>query len=214
MRPDRRVLSLASIAAHTERLVLRPLRLSDEASFVYADRASREAWAPWTPAGTASLSSEDRFARELERSVRGAAAGTHLRLGAFLDSGRTNQTMSDRSDDTFVGLFALNDIVRGVFQSAHASWQLSVDRLGEGYGTEGVRGLLKLAFAAAGEGVALHRVQANIMPANTPSLRLAARVGFRREGVAERYLKIADRWEDHVMFAITVEEWASESIEG
>jgi len=32
-------------------------------------------------------------------------------------------------------------------------------------------------------------------------------VGFRREGIAARYLRIAGRWEDHVMHAVTREEW-------
>ena len=45
------------------------------------------------------------------------------------------------------------------------------------------------------------------MPGNAPSLRVAEKVGLRREGLALRYLKIANRWEDHVMFAITREEW-------
>ena len=38
-------------------------------------------------------------------------------------------------------------------------------------------------------------------------MRLARSVGFRREGDALRYLHIAGEWQDHVMFAITVEEW-------
>jgi ribosomal-protein-alanine N-acetyltransferase len=31
---------------------------------------------------------------------------------------------------------------------------------------------------------------------------------FREEGVAQRYLEINGVWEDHVRYAITVEEWA------
>jgi [ribosomal protein S5]-alanine N-acetyltransferase len=30
---------------------------------------------------------------------------------------------------------------------------------------------------------------------------------IRNEGVAERYLEINGTWEDHVRYAITVEEW-------
>jgi ribosomal-protein-alanine N-acetyltransferase len=30
---------------------------------------------------------------------------------------------------------------------------------------------------------------------------------FREEGVAQRYLEINGVWEDHVRYAITVEEW-------
>ena len=31
---------------------------------------------------------------------------------------------------------------------------------------------------------------------------------YREEGVAERYLEINGVWEDHIRYAITVEEWA------
>jgi ribosomal-protein-alanine N-acetyltransferase len=45
------------------------------------------------------------------------------------------------------------------------------------------------------------------MPANAASLRIAEKAGFRREGLASAYLKIAGAWEDHVMLATTREEW-------
>ena len=33
------------------------------------------------------------------------------------------------------------------------------------------------------------------------------KLGLREEGIAERYLEINGVWEDHVRYAITVEEW-------
>ena len=38
-------------------------------------------------------------------------------------------------------------------------------------------------------------------------MRVLDKVGYRREGTAERYLCIAGAWEDHVLFAMTAEEW-------
>jgi ribosomal-protein-alanine N-acetyltransferase len=52
----------------------------------------------------------------------------------------------------------------------------------------------------------LHRLQAAIMPRNAASLRVIEKLEFRREGYAERYLQIAGRWEDHILFAKTSEE--------
>jgi ribosomal-protein-alanine N-acetyltransferase len=167
---------------------------ADEAGFVEMVLASGEAWAPWVPKVDASLTPAARFRREVERARRGAEAGTHLRLIASLDG-------------EIVVLFALNDIVRGVFENGHAAWQVSARQMGRGVGTEGVHALLAAAFEEAPNGVGLHRVQANIMPGNLASLRIAQKVGFRREGVAERYLRIAGRWEDHVIHALTREEW-------
>lgn len=185
---------IGRIVRSTPRLLLRPLDPSDAAAFLHMLEVSREAWAPWTPARDPGVSDHDLFDRELRRARSGARTGTHLRLGAFA------------GDGALVGLFAVNEIVRGVLQSGYASWQVSADRWRRGFGTEAVQALLDVAFDPAPEGLGLHRVQANIMPSNAPSLRIAEKVGFRREGEALRYLLIAGRWEDHVMFAMTRED--------
>jgi ribosomal-protein-alanine N-acetyltransferase len=52
----------------------------------------------------------------------------------------------------------------------------------------------------------LHRIQAGVMPRNTPSNRVMEKAGFRREGLALNYLKINGVWEDHVLYAVTAED--------
>lgn len=187
--------ALPDLTRRTDRLTLRTLSRGDEEEFIRAVLESREAWAPWTPAASPTLTAADLYRNELERTTRSRAAGTHLRLAAFDAGGR------------LVGFFALNEIVRGVFQSAYASWQIRAGFEGRGLGTEGARTLVDIAFAPLPGGIGLHRVQANIMPANVASVRVAEKVGFRREGVALRYLRIAGSWTDHAMFALTAEEW-------
>lgn len=189
---------LPEIVRRTERLVLRRLRGDDEAEFVRAVVESSDEWRPWSPAAPSNLTPGDLFQRELDRAVSRAEAGTHLRLAAFDDDGR------------LAGLFSLNEIVRGVFHSAHAGWQVRSGWTGRGLGTEGVRALLAIAFDRPPDGLGLHRVQANIIPSNAASMRLAEKIGFRREGLAERYLRIAGEWQDHAMFALTAEEWPPE----
>jgi len=44
----------------------------------------------------------------------------------------------------------------------------------------------------------LHRIEANIMPKNKRSLRVAPKLGFVNEGTASQYLKINGKWEDHI----------------
>lgn len=185
---------IGRIVRSTSRLLLRPLDGSDAAAFLHMLEVSREAWRPWTPAPAPDVGDRELFERELRRVRAGARTGSHLRLGGFTDDG------------ALAGIFALNEIVRGVFQSAYASWQVSADRWSRGLGTEGARALLDIAFDPPPDGLGLHRVQANIMPSNAPSLRIAEKVGFRREGTALSFLLIAGRWEDHAMFAITRED--------
>ena len=54
----------------------------------------------------------------------------------------------------------------------------------------------------------LHRVQAAVMPRNAASIRVLEKNGFRREGLAPRYLRINGEWEDHLIFARTAEDEA------
>jgi [ribosomal protein S5]-alanine N-acetyltransferase len=124
----------------------------------------------------------------------GLREGTECRLVGFLADGR------------IAGLFNLTQIFRRALQGAFAGWSVNAEVARQGYATEGVIALLDLAFAAEPAGLGLHRVQANIVPTNVPSLRVAEKAGFRREGLALRYLKIAGEWRDHAMYAKLADE--------
>jgi ribosomal-protein-alanine N-acetyltransferase len=150
---------------------------------------SKAHFAPWIPDVTA----EELFERSMRKVEDRAVRDTHLRL------------VAEHSDGRLIGLFAVGDIVRGFFECAYVSWSVSEEFKSQGYGTEGARGLLDVAFSVS-HGLGLHRVQANVIPSNARSIRLAERVGFRREGLGERYLRIAGKWQDHAMYAKTVEE--------
>lgn len=104
-------------------------------------------------------SCEEMFRRAMAKAEAGRREGTHYRMVGVLD------------DDRIAGFFTLGDIVRGVFQNAYVGWKVNVEVARLGYGTEGVRALLDFAFAP--DGAALHRIKANVIPSNTPSIRLA-----------------------------------------
>ena len=53
--------------------------------------------------------------------------------------------------------------------------------------------------------VGLHRVEINVRPENTASLRVIQKLGFRYEGLKQRYIHINGDWRDHYVFAITKE---------
>ena len=93
-----------------------------------------------------------------------------------------------------IGMFCLDCVIRGAFQSCFISYKTDPTLWGQGYGAEGIRALVDWGFASLG----LHRIEANIMPRNLRSRRAAAKAGFQEEGLARRYLKINGVWEDHI----------------
>ena len=68
---------------------------------------------------------------------------------------------------------------------------------------EGVVLMMRYAF----EVLALHRLEAAIVPRNAASRRVVEKLGMRDEGTATRFLQIQGVYEDHVRYAMTVDEW-------
>ena len=116
--------------------------------------------------------------------------GTSCGLGLFVD-------------DRLAGEVNVNNIVRGAAQYADIGYWIDQHFAGHGYMPESVVALLRHVF----EDLGLHRVQIAIVPRNSASRRVVEKLGIRDEGVALRFLEINGVWEDHVRFAITVEEW-------
>jgi len=93
-----------------------------------------------------------------------------------------------------IGMVGLNGVVRGALQSSFVGYKLDRRYLRQGYMTEALLKLADIAF----QDLLLHRLEANIMPRNTPSLRAAEKAGFRYEGLALKYLQVNGVWEDHI----------------
>jgi len=162
-----------------------PVRLSrpsarDAAEFLAAVRRSRRLHGNWV-AAPASPAAYRKFLRRARRSTQ-AAYFVRLR-----DSGE------------LVGVINVSEIVRGVFQSAYLGYYAFTPHGGQGLMAEGLRLVIGDAFRR----LKLHRLEAGIQPGNQPSRALVRRLGFRREGLSRRYLKIAGRWRDHERWAIT-----------
>ena len=108
-----------------------------------------------------------------------------------------------RDDGAIVGSFQLSQIFRGGFQNACLGFFVVAAHAGQGLMTEALQLALRHAFTE----LRLHRVEANVQPANARSRALVERCGFRHEGFSPRYLKVGGEWRDHERYAITVEEW-------
>lgn len=71
------------------------------------------------------------------------------------------------------------------------------------------RGITSLAAAAVLDLILgpleLHRVEVNVRPENVASINLCHKLGLREEGYRKRYMNIAGKWADHVLFAVDQE---------
>jgi ribosomal-protein-alanine N-acetyltransferase len=165
------------------RVLLRPPTAHDATAWVAAVRRSRELHRGWaTPPD-----SPEAFAAYLARVRSPTVAG-------FL--------VVRPEDDELLGRVTLSQIFRGDFQNAYVGYEALAGHERRGHTTEAVALALDHAFGTLG----LHRVEANVQPGNVASLALVRRLGFRREGLSRRYLRIEGEWRDHERWAILAEE--------
>ena len=173
---------------NSRRVVLRPARPNDCDEFIDLMSRSRRHLRPWI------------YAPE-----------THLAFDELVRRGRTDEyeflLLCLKDGGAIAGSFHLSQIFRGGFQSAYLGFAAGAAYAGRGLMGEGLELTLRHAFTK----LRLHRVEANVQPANERSKELLKRGGFRLEGFSPRYLKVGGRWRDHERYAITVEEWKNRS---
>jgi ribosomal-protein-alanine N-acetyltransferase len=168
----------------TTRIILSRPVLDDVPALVALARASQPLHRPWVYLPV----TRPGWRRYLRRVEQGTVIAYLLRR---------------RDTGELVGVANLSEVVRGNFQSAYLGFYAHAHHARQGFMSEGLRLVLARAFGVH----RLHRVEANVQPGNRASLRLIASLGFRREGVSPRYLKISGRWRDHERWALTREAW-------
>jgi len=159
-------------------------RLSDAEEFVASAEASRVLHQPYIEAPD----SVERFATYLKRSRRDDQVAYLVR---------------HRACGGLVGFVNLNNIVRGALQSASLGYAAFDGHAGRGLMRQAVALVVERAFGPH----RLHRLEANIQPANLRSIALVRSLGFEIEGYSPRYLYIAGEWRDHERFALLTERW-------
>jgi len=77
------------------------------------------------------------------------------------------------------------------------------DATARGVATEVTERLMQVGFETLG----FHKIVLRIAVGNTPSERVAAKLGFVREGVLREEVHIQGRWVDHTLFSMLVSEY-------
>lgn len=175
---------------------LRPLRRSDARG--WADL--REANLEWLRRWDATAPDPDAAApptfRQMVRAMQSRARVGESFPWALTYEGR------------LVGQVSVAGIVRGAAQSGHVGYWIDQAVAGRGVVPTAVALAVDHAFGPA----RLHRIEVNVRPENTPSLRVVEKLGFRPEGLRRRLLHIDGQWRDHLSFALTAEEVAPDGM--
>ncbi|ALD12117.1 GNAT family N-acetyltransferase [Clavibacter capsici] len=174
----------------TERLLIRRMAATDApAMWAYRRLDEVTRWVTSRPVDEAAW-------------IEGSAAMLRDQLVLELD-GRVVGDLMVRVEDAW-GQREVAHLAVGT--QAELGWTLDPSVGGRGLATEAVREALRIAF----QGLGVRRVVASAFADNAPSLRLAERVGMRRESYA-----VADSlhrdlgWIDGVGYALLAEEWAA-----
>lgn len=118
-----------------------------------------------------------------------------------------------RGSHGIVGKVNVTNVVRGRFQSGVIGYDSYDPYVGERLFAEGLALIVGIAFTEAPRGMGLHRIEANVRPGNGPSSGVLRSLGFRREGYVRDMLLLpaedGTAWRDHVMHAVTRDEWPS-----
>jgi len=176
-------------------VILRPLRAKDRRSWEEL-RAENIAWLrPWEATSPEPVASGLGF-RQLVRYFDREATEGRLQPFVIETEGRV------------VGQMHLFGIAWGSLRSASAGYWVAESFAGQGIVPFALAAACDHAFLVLG----LHRVEVNIRPENTASLRVVEKLGFREEGLRRHYLHIDGEWRDHRSFALTSEDLTSTSL--
>lgn len=97
-----------------------------------------------------------------------------------------------------IGDISVFNIIRSVANSCSIGFKLDESESGKGYMTEALKKVIDYLFNKQ----KLSRIEVNIMPSNKASVKLVEKLGFRQEGIAYSYLKIAEKREDHLRYSL------------
>jgi ribosomal-protein-alanine N-acetyltransferase len=173
-------------------LTLRPPRRRDAREWSRV-RIANEGWlSKWESTSSQTWMQRNSVAeyhRMLSRMRAAARAGVMLPFAMSYGNG-------------LVGHITVSNLVRGSLRSCSVGYWVDSRIAGRGLTPTAVALVIDHCLGP----VRLHRVEINIRPENTASLRVVEKLGLRQEGLLERLLDIDGQWRDHLSFAITSEE--------
>lgn len=177
----------------TERLILRLPEMDDYPQWAELRAQSQTFLKPFEPQWSETELARFSFRQRVKKAQADAAID---KAYAFL--------LFEKSPDfKLVGGLNLSNLRRRVAQAVTLGYWVGVNQINKGIMSEAVARVLPFIF----DELDLHRAEAACLVDNQRSIRVLEKNGFMREGMAEGYLKIDGKWQDHVLFGLTKERY-------
>ena len=176
---------------HGAGVYLRHPVMQDYSAWAELRAGSRAHLAPWEPLWTRDELTRSNFRRRLRqyhREIREDVGYAYL--------------LFREADSRLIGGLNVSNVRRGIAQAASIGYWMGAPFAGHGLMTDAVRTIVHYAF----DTLRLHRLEAACLPSNVASQCVLEKAGFKREGLARRYLKINGEWQDHDLFALLSED--------
>jgi RimJ/RimL family protein N-acetyltransferase len=110
-----------------------------------------------------------------------------------------------RTDNQLIGSITLFNLDFN-HRRAEIGYALGRDYWGQGYMNEALMAVLKYAF----EELDLHRIEADVDPRNTASIKTVERLGFQREGYLRERWQINGEIQDAFFYGLLRHEWVGQ----
>mgnify|MGYP001411807818 FL=1 len=170
-----------------ERVFLRPPKRRDALKWQKLRMSSKSFLVPWEPSWDASSCTRRAYLRYFKNSNYLANMD---RAYSFL--------IFKNEDKTLLGGINIGNVRRGVSQSASLGYWI-----GEKYSRNGyMKEALKLLIPSLFVDLRLNRIEAATLEENIASKNLLKKIGFKKEGVLRKYLKINGTWRDHILYGL------------
>lgn len=88
-------------------------------------------------------------------------------------------------------------------RSGEIGYWIRTEDTGQGIATEATRAALRIGF----EALYMHRMILRVAIGNHASERVAAKLGFVREGVLREEIRVGNRWMDHSVWGLLEHEY-------
>ena len=170
-----------------ERVFLRPPKRRDALKWQKLRMSSKSFLVPWEPSWDAASCTRRAYLRYFKNS------------NYLANMDRAYSFLIFKTDDkTLLGGINIGNVRRGVSQSASLGYWIGEKHSRNGYMKEALRLLIPSLFVD----LRLNRIEAATLEENIASKNLLKKIGFKKEGVLRKYLKINGNWRDHILYGL------------